>query len=225
MKLLLVSDRECCNFSVGWAILQRDRGGGCEAASICRIPSCVSYHIILTGKQLHQLFELKNILNEWLKVWKLNILVAPSVAGFSVEHFPTHPEMSMCKQLWAQSSTGQCKAAEWGFIFFFLCSCGLAVGRGPKVTDGGQRGDGRAGRADLTEWRLLGIPTPSPLSVGGNVTPASLQASVLPVYWLFYTVKLNKAELQSCKHLRTYITFSKSELATFISCESTWLCS
>lgn len=85
-------------------------------------------------------------------------------------------------------------------------------------------GDGRAGRADLTEGRLLGIPTPSPLSVGGNVTPASLQASVLPVYWLFYTVKLNKAELRSCKHLRTYVTFSKSELATFISCESTWVC-
>lgn len=32
---------------------------------------------------------------------------------------------------------------------------------------------------------------------------ASLQASVLPVYWLFYTVKSNKTELLSYNHRRT----------------------
>lgn len=44
---------------------------------------------------------------------------------------------------------------------------------------------------------------PYPLSVGGTVMAASLQASVLPVYWLFYTVKSNKTELLSYNHLRT----------------------
>lgn len=58
---------------------------------------------------------------------------------------------------------------------------------------------------DLTEGRLFGIPTPPPpSSVGGIVTPASLQASLLPVYWLFYTVKSNNAEPRSHNHLGTH---------------------
>lgn len=59
-------------------------------------------------------------------------------------------------------------------------------------------------RGGLTEGCLSGIPTPpSHLMVGGTVMAASLQASVLPVYWLFYTVKSNKTELHSYNHLNT----------------------
>lgn len=78
------------------------------------------------------------------------------------------------------------------YIFLLSAAVALLQVRGQKVTVGGQRGDGGEARG-LTEGRLLGIPTPHPaLLVGGTVMAASLQASVAPVYWLFYTFKSNK---------------------------------
>lgn len=93
-----------------------------------------------------------------------------------------------------------------GFIFVFSLQLWPCWRSGAKGHSWGSKGGVLVGkgRGDLTEGCLLGIPTPPPpLSVGGTVMPASLQASVLPVYWLFYTVKSNKTELLSYNHRST----------------------
>lgn len=91
-----------------------------------------------------------------------------------------------------------------GFIFFFFSAAVALVQvkgqRSQLRVKGGMVGEVR--RAHRGVFVRHSHP-PSPLLVGGTVMAASLQASVLPVYWLFYTVKSNKTELLSYNHLRT----------------------
>ena len=90
-----------------------------------------------------------------------------------------------------------------GFIFFFSRQLWPCCGSGARGHSWGSKGDGGGVRGTHRGVFVRHSHPHPPVLVGGTVMAASLQASVLPVYWLFYTVKSNKTELLSYNHLGT----------------------